>query len=268
MPTLSVATAPFPTKPSVALPEIISALSFALDLTEGALPGHALRCCLIGMRIAKRLDLPAELMTPLYYALQLKDVGCSSNSARLTQVVGGDDRSVKSFSKLADLTGGFNSAGRTVAQMWRNVLPEETWRRRAGRMLSLGMRRKRNSREMIQLRCERGSMIVRKLELGETTAQAVHRLDEHWDGTGYPEGLQGDAIPVLSRICTVAQHLDCFAMAQGIDTADRCTSQAQRNVVRPRDRRCRGSAAHRRPALGLLPAGVPCGGDATRCDGD
>ena len=86
-------------------------------------------------------------------------------------------------------------------------------------MLSLGVRRKRNSREMIQLRCERGSMIVRKLELGEQAAAAVYRLDEHWDGTGYPEGLAGEAIPLLARICTVAQHLDCFAMAQGADAA-------------------------------------------------
>ena len=33
------------------LPEILSALSFALDLTEGAVPGHALRSCLLGMRL-------------------------------------------------------------------------------------------------------------------------------------------------------------------------------------------------------------------------
>ena len=39
---------------SISLSEVISALSFALDLTEGAVRGHALRTCLLGMRIARR----------------------------------------------------------------------------------------------------------------------------------------------------------------------------------------------------------------------
>lgn len=43
---------------SISLSEIISALSYALDLTEGAVHGHALRSCLLGMRIAQELRLP------------------------------------------------------------------------------------------------------------------------------------------------------------------------------------------------------------------
>jgi putative nucleotidyltransferase with HDIG domain len=78
----------------VALPELISALSFALDLTEGAAPGHGLRCCLLGMRLARARGLDERQLTPLYYALQLNDIGCSNNAARMTEVVGGDDRAV------------------------------------------------------------------------------------------------------------------------------------------------------------------------------
>jgi hypothetical protein len=50
-----------PSGPSnISLAEVLSALSFALDLTEGAVPGHALRSCVIGMRLAKELDLPTD----------------------------------------------------------------------------------------------------------------------------------------------------------------------------------------------------------------
>src|ERR1700761_2290620 len=73
------------------LPEIISALSFALDLTEGAVHGHAVRSCLLGMRIAQEAGLNSGGMADLYYALLLKDVGCSSNAARMCQIVGGGD---------------------------------------------------------------------------------------------------------------------------------------------------------------------------------
>ena len=67
-------------KTSVSLSEIISALSVALDLTEGAVSGHALRTCLLGMRLADEAQLSLDARRSLYYALLLKDVGCSSNA--------------------------------------------------------------------------------------------------------------------------------------------------------------------------------------------
>src|ERR1700761_6063727 len=83
------------------LSELLSALSFALDLTEGAVPGHALRTCLLGMRLARELGFSPIAMADLYYALLLKDVGCSSNAGRICQIIGGgDDRAIKSATKL------------------------------------------------------------------------------------------------------------------------------------------------------------------------
>jgi hypothetical protein len=43
--------------PMLRLSEIIGALSYALDLTEGQPPGHCLRACWIGMRIGQWLGL-------------------------------------------------------------------------------------------------------------------------------------------------------------------------------------------------------------------
>ena len=65
----------------IAFSEIVSALSFALDLTEDAVPGHAVRSCLLGMRIGWALGLSEPQLSDLYYALLLKDIGCSSNAA-------------------------------------------------------------------------------------------------------------------------------------------------------------------------------------------
>ena len=71
---------------SISLSEVISALSFALDLTEGAVWGHALRSCLLGMRIADEIRLPEEKRSSLYFALLLKDVGWSSNATRMCEI--------------------------------------------------------------------------------------------------------------------------------------------------------------------------------------
>jgi HD-GYP domain-containing protein (c-di-GMP phosphodiesterase class II) len=33
---------------------------------------------------------------------------------------------------------------------------------------------------------------------------------EHWDGKGYPQGLKGEAIPLLSRILSVCDAYDAM----------------------------------------------------------
>jgi putative nucleotidyltransferase with HDIG domain len=195
--------------------EIVSALSLALDLTEGAVPGHALRSCLLGMRIAARLGLDPAQMQSLYYALLLKDVGCSSNAARMCQIVGGDDRAMKAAAKLEDWTKPAKPKLSTLKMLWENVLPEAGAAGRAVRIVQIGLSQHKNNEQLISLRCDRGASIVHKLGLGDTVSEAVRYLDEHWDGSGYPERLAGDRIPVLSRIMQVAQHLDVFASERG-----------------------------------------------------
>ena len=202
------------------LAEIISAFSFALDLTEGAVPGHALRSCLLGMRLAAELRLEADPTVDLYHALLLKDVGCSSNAARMCQIIGGgDDRAVKAGVKLEDWTKPHQPRLSTLRLLWSNVLPEAGAVRRAGRILRIGATQHKNNEEMIQLRCDRGASIVRKIGLGEQAALAVRSLDEHWDGSGYPGRLKGSAISPLARIMAVAQHLDVFAQECGPERA-------------------------------------------------
>lgn len=199
--------------------EIVSALSLALDLTEGAVQGHALRSCLLGMRIAAALQLDSAQMQDLYFGLLLKDVGCSSNAARMCQIVGGDDRAVKAGVKLEDWTKPGKPKLSTLKLLWNNVLPEAGPLDRFVRIAQIGMTQHKNNEELITLRCDRGASIVRKLGLGEPVADGVRHLDEHWDGSGYPERLVGDQIPVLSRIMQVAQHLDVFSTERNAENA-------------------------------------------------
>jgi putative two-component system response regulator len=45
------------------------------------------------------------------------------------------------------------------------------------------------------------------LQMGEAIAISHH---ERWDGTGYPKGIAGDAIPLAGRICAVADVFDAL----------------------------------------------------------
>ena len=89
---------------TIRLSDVVSALSAALDLTEGQPMGHAVRSCILGMRIAEELRLPTPDCSDLYYALLLKDAGCSSNSARMHQILGSDDLQAKREVKFEDWT--------------------------------------------------------------------------------------------------------------------------------------------------------------------
>jgi putative nucleotidyltransferase with HDIG domain len=195
--------------------EILSALSFAIDLTEGAVPGHALRSCILGMRIAKEVKLAPKQMSALYYALLVKDSGCSNNAARMCQIVGGDDRVVKNGAKLQDWTKPHKPSFRTLRMLWEEVLPQANWMQRFSRILQIAMSQHKNNEEIIKLRCERGAEIARKLGLTPETAAAVRGLDEHWDGSGYPDRRRTTEIPLMARIIAIAQHLDVFACECG-----------------------------------------------------
>ena len=194
------------------LAEILSALSFALDLVEDAKPGHAIRTCLLGMRIAHSLQLGVTEQADLYYALLLKDMGCSTNSRLICQLVGGDDRVIKREAKLEDWTRASFSA---VRLMWRNPRPGARLMERLGRLVNMALHHDRSNAQLIGMRCERGAQIAHKMGLSPQTAEAIRSLDEHWDGSGHPDRLVGDRIPLMARILNVAQHLDLFAVELG-----------------------------------------------------
>jgi putative nucleotidyltransferase with HDIG domain len=204
---------------SISLSEIISALSYALDLTEGAVHGHALRSCLLGMRIAEEARLPSDQISSLYFALLLKDIGCSNNASRMCEIVGGDDRAVKAGVKFEDWTKPHRPNLSTLKLLWKNVLPGSGPAAKIARILHIGATQHRNNEEMISLRCDRGASIISKLGMGALAAEAVRSLDEHWDGSGYPDSVKGEQIPLLARICSVAQHLDIFSAGHGAKSA-------------------------------------------------
>ncbi|HEY1264890.1 MAG TPA: HD domain-containing phosphohydrolase, partial [Terriglobales bacterium] len=203
---------------TIRLSDVISALSAALDLTEGQPMGHAIRSCMLGMRIGDELKLPEQQRADLYYALLLKDAGCSSNSARMHQILGSDDIRAKREVKFEDWTKPSISG---LKYLLRNIVPGASWPRRLVKAIELGLQQKNNNAEVIGARCERGAEIARKLGMTQATAGAIRSLDEHWNGGGYPEHRKGDEIPILARIMNVSQTMEVFLTAWGPEEAVR-----------------------------------------------
>ncbi|MBT0961523.1 HD-GYP domain-containing protein [Denitromonas iodatirespirans] len=199
---------------SLKLSQLIGALSHALDMTEGQPPGHCVRCCWIGVHIGREIGLDDASLWELYYTLLLKDLGCSSNAARICELYLVDDRQFKHDFKRVD-----GSLPQVLNFVLQHTGLKTGLAERFRALLTIFRDGERIAQELIQTRCQRGADIARQLRFGERVAMGVHALDEHWNGGGRPDRLAGEAIPLYARIALLAQVVDVFHTADGAAAA-------------------------------------------------
>jgi HD-GYP domain-containing protein (c-di-GMP phosphodiesterase class II) len=196
------------------LAELLSALSFALDMVEGQPAGHCVRCCWIAMQIGREVGLSDSQLRDLYYTMLIKDVGCSSNAARICQIYMIDDITFKR--DLMTVNGSLPQVLRFVlSHTGMNAGLAERFRA----LVHVFQNGGQIAQELMETRCDRGAEIARKMRFSEDVVAAIRSFDEHWDGGGMPEGLSGEAIPIYSRISLIAQIVDVFQTASGIEAA-------------------------------------------------
>jgi len=206
---------PTPERTGLSLARLLSALSFALDLTEGQPMGHSVRACLIGSRIGETLGLDAGERADLHLALLLKDAGCSSNAARMFAIFGGDELEAKRDAKITD----WRRMSEAVKYALRNTAPQCGIVERTKKLGDLLRLPGRAMDALTEARCTRGAQVATDLGLGPRVASAIYHLDEHWDGQGAPHQTKGNDIPLLSRIACLAQTLEVFVKTFGVARA-------------------------------------------------
>lgn len=201
---------------TVRLTELVSALSYALNLTASLVPGHGVRCAEIARRIGRHRGLAEDVLDDLYYLALLKDIGCSANSSRVAEIFMADDIALKHDIKMANATlrDGLALVGKHIGKGESPVV-------RLGRLAMVLARRGEFLKEIYDTRCLRGAEIVRGLRFSPAVEQGILHLNEHWDGSGQPNQIKGEAISVLSRITLLAQIADVFFIAFGPERAIR-----------------------------------------------
>ncbi len=212
LPVTSVAM--LPAGDAIQLSEIIGAMSYALDITEGQPAGHCVRCCWIGMHIGRQAGLSEDQLWELYYTLLLKDLGCSSNAARICELYLTDDLQFKrDFKTVGD------SLPQVLAFVFSHTGLKAGLAERFRSVLGILRNGSEIAHELIATRCQRGAEIARLLRFPEAVARGIFCLDEHFNGKGKPAALAGDGIPVYARIALLAQVIDVFHTADGRSAA-------------------------------------------------
>jgi len=190
--------------------ELIGALSHALDMTEGQPPGHCIRACWIGIQIGTKLGLDNLSLWELYYTIMLKDLGCSSNAARICELYGTDDLRFKHDFKLVD-----SSLSQVLNFVLEHTGVKSGLADRFKNVMAVLRHGGEWSTELMQTRCERGAEIAKQLRFSDTVSEGIRGLDEHWDGKGKPYGRSKEDIPLYSRIALIAQVTDVFCISAG-----------------------------------------------------
>jgi putative nucleotidyltransferase with HDIG domain len=186
------------------LSELIGELSLELDITEGQPAGHAARSCVIGVRFANHLELSEAERFSLFYAMLLKDCGCSSIGSQVAELYGHDDQAVKSTLRAIDHRKPIAVLGHAI----RNTEPGRGPLARARRFAGLVRTGATSARELNTIRCDRGADIARMVGLDERGVDGIRSINEHWDGGGIPEGIAGEEIPILARVMGIAQAVE------------------------------------------------------------
>ncbi|MFN0263025.1 HD domain-containing phosphohydrolase [Tepidamorphus sp. 3E244] len=196
------------------LSELIAGLSHALELTEDQPHGYLKRCCWIGVNIGMAAGLSPKDLENLYYTLLLKDLGCSSTSARICELFLTDDISFKQDFK--SLETGMGAALRFIVSK-TGAGASFTERFRA--LVNLASKGDTLIREMLETRCDRGADIACRLRFDDDVQNAIRGLDEHWNGGGQPVGLEKNQIHLGARIALLSQVIDIFHTQRGREGA-------------------------------------------------
>ena len=168
--------------PQHTLSDLLVPFSTAFDLAEGRAPGHAQRVAYIAVSIAEELALDGRTRLASCYAALAHDIGAIVIGASLAQVTRGDERLLLATLPL--------------------MTPEE---------VAVG------ASETPELVVERivdhtihGARAAQELLLPDEAVNAVSSHHENWDGNGYPYGLAGDEISIVSRIVTLADQVEAL----------------------------------------------------------
>ena len=106
--------------------------------------------------------------------------------------------------------------------------------------------------EEVKRHPEEGAELINRVEGMGRIAEWVRHSHEHYDGSGYPGGLAGDAIPLASRILLVADAYDAITSDRPYRSAQsqaEALEELRRNAGRQFDPQLRGRAGEvpRRP---------------------
>jgi HD-GYP domain-containing protein (c-di-GMP phosphodiesterase class II)/DNA-binding CsgD family transcriptional regulator len=185
------------------LAELVTALSLATDLGMGQPMEHALRTCLLSLRLGEALGLGRPQLSDVYYVALLRFLGCTADAHETAVAVDGDDLAFRAA--VAPVLSGSSLAffGRAVTGVGRG-------RGALGRARAVGgfLVKAHRIPGGVAAHCEVAEHLARRLGLGPAVRRGLAHALERWDGGGLPAGVAGEGIALPARIVCLARDVE------------------------------------------------------------
>jgi HD-GYP domain-containing protein (c-di-GMP phosphodiesterase class II) len=202
-----------PDRANLRLAELVAALSLGIDLGFGQPMEHVIRQCLIALRLAERAGADSETRAIVYYTALLVNVGCHTDAHEQAKWFG-DDIALKSGKYDYEPTS-VRAKASGLRRLGAGRPPLH--RLRVGVAFATSGYKELN--DMFAHHAEMAAGLARELELPDGVHDALLAAYESWDGRGWPKGLEGDEIPLASRIVQLAEYAEVAHRLRGVEGA-------------------------------------------------
>ena len=204
----------------VRLAELLAVLSLGADLGMGQPMEHAMRQCLIALRLGERLGLDEQERANLYYTSLIAWVGCHVDAYEQAKWFG-DDLALKHDFRYVD----FKSAGAGMSFMFNHLGKGQPAAERAKTTVGFLSKGRSDGEDMLANHWYAADQLAANVGLSQGVRDTLLQTFERWDGKGIPNGVQGDAILVTSRIVNMADVLEVYHRTGGITAATAMVQQ-------------------------------------------
>ena len=183
---------------TVTWPELMAATSLAAD-TGMALPLETgLATSLVAVELGRRLDLDESGLQRVFHLALLQHIGCTAATTTVAEVVG-DELLMREHATLLDFS--------DQREMFRFMLAHVARANPvSARPVALARAMVGGGRitSTVHDVCEAGQMLAERSGYAREHLVDLLRVYEHWDGSGFPDGLSGEEIPLPVHVVQAA----------------------------------------------------------------
>ncbi|MBI4338332.1 MAG: HD domain-containing protein [Chloroflexi bacterium] len=221
-------SSPEPAHPKVRLAEVIAALSLATDLGMGQPMEHALRRCLLAVRIGEALGVSEGELRAVYYVALVCSVGCTVKLKEFTPWFS-DEIAAAREAAMVDPSGIAGATRFLISHVGKGD-PLLGRARKVVGVLAVAKREAHRSSVACHEICTTFGDL---LGFDPPIRAALGQMHEHWDGSGEPAHLKGEEKALASRIAHLAGDAVLFHRAGGVDAAAGVVRQRAGRVYDP-----------------------------------
>jgi HD-GYP domain-containing protein (c-di-GMP phosphodiesterase class II) len=246
----------------VRLAEVVATLSLATDLGSAQPIEHALRTCVLAVRLGDGLGLGPDDLSQTYYLALLRMVGCTAD-AHVAAAVLGDELAARAWLARADQGSPVHVLGALLRHLGEGNPPL-----RRARMVASALAGMPRLVALGASHCEVAQRLAARLGFDAALQAALAQVFERWDGRGVPRGLKREQLVLPVRVVQLAQDAVVYHRLGGAEAAVAVARRRAGGAYDPAvvERFCRDAPTllaelERRSAwetaLSLEPAGCP-----------